>query len=318
MADPKKKAKSSKLIYPTGLTTGDTDFLHIQVLKYIAPGAKATDGKFSFRSGDAANRVAAGGKNTRSEGDIFLPIPSNLNDRNSVSWRESSLNSLALDAVEQAGGFINDLSLQTSAQQSMDDVKARFSSMLQKYKKGITDPTIIDNLEAYMIGNAINVAGANVDPQDLISRREGAVLNPNMELLFKSVNLRAFTYTFILTPRTRQESRTVKGIIRTFKRRMASKSEASVDGGAGLFISAPDVFQLAFKRGSKNHPFLYQHKVCALTDMQVNYTGTGTYATYDDATPVQINITLNFNELSPVYAEDYEGGDDPGENGVGF
>lgn len=313
-----KKSGKNKLIYPTGLTIGDTDFIHIQVLKYIPPGTTNT-GQFNFKTGDEANRLASGGKSTRSEGDIFLPIPTNINDRNSVSWRESTLNSLALDAVEQAGGFIKDFSLDTSLQESLDAAGQRVTTLLDKYKKGITDPKIIDNLETFLIGKAVNVAGANVDPQDLISRRNGAVLNPNMELLFKSVNLRAFTYTFVMTPRTRQESQTVKAIIRTFKRRMSAKSSAnSIDGGSGLFIAAPDVFQLDFKRGSKDHPFLHDHKICALTDMQVNYTGTGAYATYDDATPVQINITLNFNELSPVYAEDYEGGDDPGENGVGF
>lgn len=307
---------SNKLIYPTGLTIGDTDFIHIQVLKYIPPGTTSTSDAFNFRTGDEANRLASGGQNTRSLGNIFLPIPNNINDRNSVSWRESSLNSLALDAIEQAGGFIKDFSLDTSLQESMDAAGERVTKLVDKYRKGITDPKIIDNLETFLIGKGINVAGSNIDPQDLISRRSGAVLNPNMELLFKSVNLRAFTYTFVLTPRTRDESQTVKAIIRTFKRRMAPKSQASVDGGSGLFISAPDVFQLDFKRGSQDHPFLHDHKICALTDMQVNYTGTGAYATYDDATPVQINVTLNFNELSPVYAEDYK--DLTDNDGVGF
>ena len=40
--------------------------------------------------------------------------------------------------------------------------------------------------------------------------------------------------------------------------------------------------------------------------MTVNYTGDGVYATYDNGTPVSMIMTLNFQELTPVYAEDYE------------
>ena len=38
--------------------------------------------------------------------------------------------------------------------------------------------------------------------------------------------------------------------------------------------------------------------------MQVNYTGSGTYATYNDGAPVHMIMTLSFQELSPVYAEE--------------
>jgi hypothetical protein len=50
--------------------------------------------------------------------------------------------------------------------------------------------------------------------------------------------------------------------------------------------------------------------------MSVNYTGSGTYATYADATPVHMIMTLNFQELTPIFAEDYDKG--PGATGVGY
>ena len=53
----------------------------------------------------------------------------------------------------------------------------------------------------------------------------------------------------------------------------------------------------------------------ALVNMSVNYTGSGTYATYSDATPVHMKLSLSFQELNPVYAEDY---DKEGKDGVGF
>ena len=312
--------KQNKLVYPTGLVTPDTDYLHIQVLKYQPPSTLTQTGNFQFRTSDQANRVF-NGKNTRIEGDIFLPMPSNLSDINSVSWKDSTLNPIAADAIEQAGGLISDLSyenLKTDAGAALGQAGSRLGDIVNKYRGALEDAGLRDGLETFLVGKAVNVAGANVDLNDLISRRSGQVLNPNLELLFKGVNLRRFTYEFLFTPRTREESNTVKGIIRTFKRRMSSKSSANTGSSKGLFISSPDVFQLTFKTGLADHPFLYKHKVCALTNLDIDYTGTGTYATYEDATPVQISMRVNFSELSPIYAEDYDSDvPNPGE-GVGF
>ena len=50
--------------------------------------------------------------------------------------------------------------------------------------------------------------------------------------------------------------------------------------------------------------------------MSVNYTGSGTYATYHDGNPVHLNLSLSFRELTPIFREDYfseESGD-----GVGY
>ena len=50
--------------------------------------------------------------------------------------------------------------------------------------------------------------------------------------------------------------------------------------------------------------------------MGVDYTAAGTYATYEDTTPVQMSLTLSFKELNPIYAEDYE--TEEGKIGVGY
>ena len=56
-----------------------------------------------------------------------------------------------------------------------------------------------------------------------------------------------------------------------------------------------------------DHPFLNSFKLCALTGLNVNYTNAGTYASYDDGTPVNIRMNITFKELNPIYSEDYEG-----------
>ena len=58
-------------------------------------------------------------------------------------------------------------------------------------------------------------------------------------------------------------------------------------------------------KDGKNHPFLNRFKLCALTGMSVNYTNAGTYASYNDGTPVNIRMNLTFKEINPIYHEDY-------------
>jgi len=65
------------------------------------------------------------------------------------------------------------------------------------------------------------------------------------------------------------------------------------------------VFELSYMQGNNQHPFLNRFKVCALTDMKVNYTAENVYAVYDDSTPISMILDLSFQELVPIYEEDY-------------
>ena len=97
---------------------------------------------------------------------------------------------------------------------------------------------------------------------------------------------------------------------------VAKRGESAFGMNGGIFLNPPDVFLLRYLSNGKDHPFLNVFKPCALTNMSVNYTGAGTYATYGDATPVNIKVSLMFKEINPVYAEDYE--ESQGQSGVGF
>ena len=307
------------LKYPLSLFQEDTDYMMIRVLTYEAPGLTRTGNNFGFRTSSDAVREALGSReNEVVQGRIILPIPSNLADFNATNWADSSINSIALDAIQQLKGGLNDLSVENLKDGSaLSKISDRVKGILGQYKEAITDPTIAENLENFLVAGAVNIFGANVDANSLISRGSGQVLNPNLELIFKGVKLRNFQYAFDFNPRSQAEGEVVKGIIKTFKKRMAAKSTASSDGGAGIFIQAPEVFDIKFMRGSQPHPFLYAMKVCALTNMSTNYTGTGAYATYYDGTPVKMTMNLQFTELSPVYTEDYDNPSEAGP-GVGF
>ena len=108
-----------------------------------------------------------------------------------------------------------------------------------------------------------------------------------------------------MVPRSESESSQIKDIIRLFKSQMAGKKGLETGAAAGLFLMSPSVFRLQYMSGGQPHPYLNTFKICALTGTTVNYTASGTYATYSDATPVHMNMTLQFQELTPIYHEDY-------------
>ena len=51
-------------------------------------------------------------------------------------------------------------------------------------------------------------------PESVLARGQGVVPNNNLALLFNSPTLREFTFTWKMTPRSREEATRVKNIIR--------------------------------------------------------------------------------------------------------
>ena len=258
---------------------------------------------------DRLNNMSSG-----SEHSIFyveLPIPQDVNDSNTITWGDDSLNILQLAGLAAAQKAIED------PEQAFDEAKNLLTGGIVDAMGGIGEDTK-SAITAAISGKAIDALGGNVSMNSAIGRAEGMALNSNLELLFDSVNLRTFPFTINFSPRTRQESTMVKHIIRAFKSSMAAKKGTSEQGQGGIFLRAPDVFQLRYLHRGKDHPFLNSFKHCALTGMSVNYTGAGTFASYSDGTPVNIKMSLTFKELNPIYFEDYDSFKANDGNGVGF
>lgn len=238
---------------------------------------------------------------------IWLPIPQQVSDSISVGYSEDTLNPL------QAAG----LALGASAIKDLGGTAGTIMSLL-KSAGGLAknmDSTTMNALQTSLAGNAINQLGANVNPQSLITRSSGQILQSNLELLFNNVTLRSFPFTFDFTPRDPDEAKMVKRIIRTIKKATVPKR------GNGVFINSPDLFQFQYVAGGeRQHPFLNRFKVGVIENISVDYTASGTYATYSDRTPVHIRMTLAFKEINPIYAEDYDEAtkEDGGFNGVGY
>ena len=266
-------------------------------------GSVATGIKYKFNEANTRMQKTA---DKRTKYYIELPIPQEVNDANSVTWGEDSLN------IFQLAGL-------AAAQRIMTRPGETFQDVATLLQKGIPLPSLDDDTKnavlAGISGQAINALGGNVSPGSVIARSTGQILNSNLELLFKGVNLRSFPFSVTFSPRNFEEAIRVKTIIRYLKQTMAPKTGVE-GGGTGIFLKSPDVFSLRYLHKGADHPFLNSFKLCALTGLNVNYTNAGTYASYDGGTPVNIRMNMTFKELNPIYSEDYDGMGD--SDGVGF
>ncbi len=307
-----KKPPAKSYRYPIRQITSNTDYLEIKIVKYIPPNSPK-DGKPS----DLPLTLAQGSDqyNTISKEQILtsicLPIPQNISDANSVTWGDDNLNPLQAAGLNAYSAFLRNPSSTAEAIKNLPD------TVLNQVIKNERTRSLI---AAATGSKLLNAFGGNVPYNSIIGRTTGQVFNTNLELLFSGPGIRTFPFTFDFIPRDRRESAEVKDIIRTFKKHMSAKNgktNTENDSFAlGATLGTPDIFILKYKTGNQNHPFLNKFKPCALLDMNVNYTGSGTYATYQDSTPVHLQMTLTFKELNPIYSEDYE--DQNVAGGVGY
>jgi hypothetical protein len=295
--------------YPIKNINASDDFLKIESYEYKPPGLNlGNTGSFAQRSSDDVGYGSPTGRGT-----VILPMPQTIQDSNGASWGAGNMDPLQTAAMGVAMGAVEN---------GTGGVAKGVGSLLSNLKSAAQTATGQSAVQTFFATKATEALLGEGNFNQNLSRETGSVFNSNTELLFNGIAPpRAFSFSFDLVPRSEPESKVIKDIILFFKKESAAQKGAETGGAAGLFLKSPSVFKLQYMSGGKSHPFLHQFKICALTSMSVNYTGSGTYATYSDATPVHMQMALSFNELTPIYREDYV--DNSGNNkstltGTGF
>jgi hypothetical protein len=257
---------------------------------------KTEQDKIKFTAVKVSERQGAGGTGLQSSfgtpiytpvaGSVFLAIQSPISDQNSVDWGPDTVNAIDAAVFNASKGLIG-----------TDKISTELTTLLKGFEEAArTNQTRLQN---YFAGQA---AGLN----NVLARTDNVVLNPNLELLFQGPQLRPFSFTFKMSARSQTEADKIKKIIKYFKYHMAVRKEQ------GLFLRAPHVFTIQYMKGEEpQHPGINlisptdDTKACALTNCSVDYTPLGTYATYEDGTMVAYTLSLQFQELTPIYDTDY-------------
>jgi hypothetical protein len=266
-----------------------TDYLQIDMLDYVPVGQSGVNQE-TQRERFITNPREGFRRNTNKQplGTVLLPIPGAIQDRNAVNYQDDSMNSLVGAGTGALTTLMQDLGASTSLAVSgkFEDAEGKLTDAARNLQQALGDSglsfeTAKELITKSLAGRALSIFGGNVSIQSLVARSQGQI--------------------FKMTPRSADEGEEIKTIIRFFKRGMAPKADAE-----GLYLNTPNVFELRYRQGNGEHKFLHRFKQCFMTDISVNYTAEGVYATYDNGTPVSMIMNLSFKEVAPIYDIDYD------------
>jgi hypothetical protein len=278
-----------KLSYPSNLQIEHQDVIKFNMLKYeprnINESANQGLGSFGERSNFTSRTI----------GNVFLPIPGGISDTNSVTWGSDEMNPLEKSLAEIANSVIT-------------GGGAAGANTLEAQTQNVQE-----NSGAVRTGIAAIFTAQAIGKSNILSRTQGAVFNPNMELLFSGPTLRPFNFTFKLSARSVADREQIRQIIRFFKQGMAVQRTAST-----LFLKAPHTFKIQYLHKNKDHPYINLIKECALQSFTVNYTPEGNYMTFADGLMTSYEITMQFQELEPIFNDDYSKLDQDKDTVIGY
>jgi hypothetical protein len=236
-------------------------------------GGAATGAAVGFLVGSQGTR-----QQKRLKTAIALHIPNNLSINYSVAWSEEDTAGLAMGVAAAREGW--EIAKAITGKGNNSDVTG-------------TGAAILTNLA---LTKGPNASGNSV--------ATGLAANPKKEQVFKGVNFRTFTFDYKFFPRNSQESRDVMNIIKTFKYHMHPEFK---DNNNFVYIY-PSEFDIFYYNDGQENLNLHRHTSCVLTDMSVNYAPNGSFSTYYDGMPTQIDITLSFRELALLTKEKVKDG----------
>ena len=188
-----------------------------------------------------------------------------------------------------------------------------------------------------ILGDAI---GAITGAQGFAQQALGQVPNPQVQLLYRGIDLRQFTLEFVFTPKSNQEAVAAKQIVDAFTYHSLPGLAGAAFGNSGQYLTLPQLFGIKFVfmggnniinsvanvfesdftniglgflntsnptssiTNNNNPAQLFTLKDCVLTDVAVDYVPLGTFATFGDGYPVQTKLTLSFKETTIFTKED--------------
>jgi hypothetical protein len=177
--------------------------------------------------------------------------------------------------------------------------------------KGMADAAMSENVSlGQTLGSAAGaeVGGALAEKTgafgqgitDVLLFSAGYAQNPQVELLFKSIQNREFLFDFKFVPRNKSEATTIIKIIQAFRFFAAPEIPKT---GNGRYFVPPSEFDIVFMVGSGRNANLPQISTCVLQGIDINYGSAGQWTAFKDGMPVEISMQLRFKEVEIMHKE---------------
>ena len=134
---------------------------------------------------------------------------------------------------------------------------------------------------------------------------KGVVMADRMELVFKGIGKRKFTFEFKMMPRSQDEADEIQRIIYAFKFNMLPEFVGSLKSRQ---MRVPNTFDIQYMYQNAENNYLNKISTCYLETMDVTYGGAR-YKTFDSsptmagAPPVETTMTLSFIEQEIITRE---------------
>lgn len=143
------------------------------------------------------------------------------------------------------------------------------------------------------VGRAVNDALKNSSSvTQLALKNFGYAINPQVQLMFESIDFRQYSMSFVFSPNSKEEAQNIQNIIKTFRGWSAPQI---VPDTKGMFYRPPAVFDISFYSNGSENTKINRIKRSVVTSVDVNYAPNG-WAAHSDGTPVQTTMTLQLQE----------------------
>jgi len=217
---------------------------------------------------------------------IALYMPNTLSTTYGARYMDAQISPLAAGAVDFAQEFADTGSLVES-----------FGKAKKKLTEDLSRRMILAGLGLI---DALGVTGA----REALEIGSGEVITDRIELAFKNVNRRNFTYNFKMLPKNAREADEIRNIINMFKVNMLPEMKK---GRQLNTMNFPNTFDIRYMYNGKDNDYIHRVSTCVLETMTVTYGGdrfkTFTPHNSEGAPVVETVINLNFKELEIITRE---------------
>ena len=207
-------------------------------------------------------------------------------------------------------------------------VSVKYGAKYDNQQIGVLTDAAVSVVDALMVGAEVDMAKLGADAKDagkalektaigmagdlgpglsglkeVAEMKTGVILSDRLELAFKGIDKRSFSYEFKMMPRSQEEADEIKKIINAFKFNMLPEMP---NGLRGRQMIVPNTFDIQYMYQNAENNYLHKISTCYLESMDVKYGGSR-YKTFDGnadgAPPVETSLSLEFKEIELITRE---------------
>lgn len=208
--------------------------------------------------------------------DSILPVPTEINFETPIEWSADELGVL--------GAAVSQIDTNRSFEENLKNLTSEES--LRKYGN-----RALSNLTREASQAATNGAGLF----KAFEARRGQITNPRESIFFDGVKHRAFDLTWNIAPMNENQVRNVMQFLKVIHY-LALPNPTS----DGSYLQYPSLFEVKIKDVTSRGPSdltVLDRGLCAVTNIQCNYTPDGIWASYVGGNPVRLELTMSFLEI---------------------